>query len=84
MGEIFMELSQSKIKISTLAIFEEIKDKTENCGKDFDTNEKKEKPYRNSRSGKYNKWNEFSGWVWQHVTQRKISESEAKSEENSQ
>ena len=52
MGEIFMELSQSKIKISTLAIFEEVKDKTENCGKDFDTNEKKKKPYRNSRSGK--------------------------------
>ena len=41
MGEIFMELSQSKMKISMLAIFEEIKDKTENCGKEFETNEKK-------------------------------------------
>ena len=28
-----------------LAIFEEIKDKTENCGKEFETNEKKKKPY---------------------------------------
>ena len=40
-----MELSQSKMKISMLAIFEEIKDKTENCGKEFETNEKKKKPY---------------------------------------
>ena len=47
-----MELSQSKMKISMLAIFEEIKDKTENCGKEFETNEKKKKPYGNSRSGK--------------------------------
>ena len=34
MGEIFMELSQSEMKISMLAIFEEIKDKTENLADD--------------------------------------------------
>lgn len=52
-GEPFtVELPQSKIKVTMPATFEEIKVKTENCGRELETNKE---PNGNSRSEKQNK-----------------------------
>lgn len=51
-GKKLTELSQSKIKTTTLATFEAIKEKIENCGRKLETNNNNKESNENSRSEK--------------------------------